>query len=452
MDPALPKVASRSQSRWAWVVFGSLIVLLVILLLLVFLYMVCSATRTQVPTAACLRQASHDDGKSPTWVERFKATLVGDGGKEDAEDEGELSSSSLWSPPSDGCVQQTNQGSRFLVLRNYNNEGGFFWQIYNLLCAAHVAKLNRMSLVVLFDSGLYLERNARFLNEHRGTVSPTNWFHSYFEGLAETYDERIAALIRERSPLVLQAPALRLVGGKAVDLKRRRAGKLQIYEFARSTFDERPMDVDYGACWRAAARPLPYIERKVAEFMHRHGLDAPNCFLIGIHFRGSDKYGNADDNEDGPVHYEYEWCQRMVCAEMKAAAAQGRRNCKVLVCSDEQPFVEHMRAHLPPSRVVYTSAIRSSVNTGGKHYQTHECTDDTNASPDCVVYRDLKHQSVHRGMPDHSAHQKGEDVLIDVLLLSKCNVFLRSRGNVSNFPGYINAQMRVVDLADAYRA
>jgi hypothetical protein len=443
----------RVHSQWIWILFAGLAVLLLILLIA----LVCTvcADKSQLRSAARSRQTSLDD----TWVQRLKVAVVGEGTHE-----AHPSMAWLQTPKTTGTVSaahdylkplplpaSSSSSSRFLVLRNYNNDGGFFWQIYNLLCAAHVAQINRMSLIVLFDTGLYLERNADFLEQHRSTVSPTNWFHSYFEGQAEMHDARIAALIQQRSPLIFHAPALELRDGKPVNLIHANvSSSLQIFEFTRSTFEKRPLDVDYGACWRWAARPLPYITAKVATFMHRHKLDSDNCFLIGIHFRGSDKYGNGDDDEDGPVHYEYEWCEQMVRREMKDAAKQGRHNCKVLVCSDEQPFIEFMRARLPAARVVYTSAIRSSVNTGGKHYETKDCIDERSASPDCVEYRNLKHQSVHRGMPDHSAHQKGEDVLIDVLLLSKCHVFLRSRGNVSNFPGYINSHMRIIDLADAY--
>ena len=456
----------RLRSQWIWVLFASLTVVLIVLIIA----LVCTmcADKRQLRSAARSRQTSRDD----SWLRNLKVAVVGKGGGgggggvgyDDDDDDGSMPNNRdvrNWLGglmPSAAAAATTSVApqrfTRFLVLRNYNNDGGFFWQMYNLLCAAHVAQRNRMALVVLFDTGLYLERDARYLDQYRGVVSPTNWFHSYFEGLAEMQDERILALIRQRSPLVFQAPALELRDGVPVNLSSSSsssANEVQIREFSRSTFDQRPLDVDYGACWRMAARPRPYIEQKVDVFMRQNRLQG--CFLIGIHFRGSDKYESSDDNEDSPVHYEYEWCEQMVRREMAAAAASAAScDYRVLVCSDEQPFVDFMRERLPAERVVYTSAIRSSVNTGGAHLASHLCVSEHDKRPDCVTYRNLKHQSVHRGMPEHSAHQKGEDVLIDVLLLSKCDVFLRSRGNVSNFPGYINSRMRVVDLVDAYRS
>ena len=52
-----------------------------------------------------------------------------------------------------------DKSKRYLVVRNYNTEGGFFWCIHNILRASHYAHLLNMQLVVWFDEGFYLETN-----------------------------------------------------------------------------------------------------------------------------------------------------------------------------------------------------------------------------------------------------------------------------------------------------
>ena len=56
------------------------------------------------------------------------------------------------------------------------------------------------------------------------------------------------------------------------------------------------------------------------------------------------------------------------------------------------------------------------------------------------------------GFKDHSKYKKGEDVLVDAMLLSHADVFYRSRGNVSNFIHYMrrDPNMEVVDLVQVY--
>jgi hypothetical protein len=50
-----------------------------------------------------------------------------------------------------------------------------------------------------------------------------------------------------------------------------------------------------------------------------------------------------------------------------------------------------------------------------------------------------------------SSYQKGEDVLLDVLLISRSRLFLATRGNVSSFPQRLNPHLEVVDLVDLYK-
>ena len=55
-------------------------------------------------------------------------------------------------------------------------------------------------------------------------------------------------------------------------------------------------------------------------------------------------------------------------------------------------------------------------------------------------------------MPDQSSYIKGRDVLIDAILLGSGDVFIKSRGNVSNQASWIGGpKMKSIDLASEFR-
>ena len=118
--------------------------------------------------------------------------------------------------------------------------------------------------------------------------------------------------------------------------------------------------------------------------------------------------------------------------------------------SDEQPFVDFLRNETG-LRVVSTDALRADYSTSGVELRSETCGTASEHPQDCAVYRGLRDVSVHKGMPEASPYQKGLDVVVDVLLLSRCELFFKSRGSVSAFPARLNPELEVVDLVDAYR-
>lgn len=56
-------------------------------------------------------------------------------------------------------------------------------------------------------------------------------------------------------------------------------------------------------------------------------------------------------------------------------------------------------------------------------------------------------------MPDKSNYIKGRDVLVDAILLGSGNIFIRSRGNVSNQASWIGGPaMESIDLVNEFNA
>lgn len=330
-----------------------------------------------------------------------------------------------------------------LVVRNFNPEAGFWWMVYNALHAMHrAASEPNMRCLVYFDSGLYLEKQGWALAKLRQECDPSNWFDYYFEQRATSSSRETLRRMAtsQRWPSFTRYPN---------DMRPYAPFYEGVYEWDRDAFNQcRRPDIVYRNVWNSQVRVRPWIRYRVSQFFNKH---MNGCYCIGIHYRGTDKYGVASGHEDFPIHYEYDFCTDLIQEEMDKHAGEDIR---VLACSDEQPFVDHCIERLGAGIVISTSAARSPISTSGLHLKSGECKDAGDTRPDCLTYYQSKRWSLHRGdvAKTVTRYQLGEDVLVDVLLLSSCSVFFKSRGNVSNFPGYLNPDsLRVVDMSDEYK-
>ncbi len=313
-----------------------------------------------------------------------------------------------------------------LVIRCYNEEGGMFWHLHNLIMAGYVASKYNMQLAVVFDRGYYVEKNPKFLKEHMKYVTDdSNWFHYYFESLGETLPEVSRKLSRNR-----HFPSFGSVtkGGK-------RIRKGAILEFTRKTFEslnsQLPHDMPWKNLFETFAQRRPHVSEAQRAYFSKN---MEGAFNIGIHWRGTDKYSDANDDEDGPRHFEYTWMSNLIRQHITNLSGTVRANLRIFVCTDESQFVDHMRAVFKDV-VHFTGAIRSTANTGGLHLDGSACrTDHDYATIDsCKQIRQMQGTSVHRGHFDKSSYVKGLDVILDVLLLAQCSQLFLSRGNVSSW-------------------
>ena len=134
-------------------------------------------------------------------------------------------------------------------------------------------------------------------------------------------------------------------------------------------------------------RPQPHIREKVDAYVRGNFGDE---FVIGVHYRGTDKW------EDAPrISYDdmYEAIQHVA-----ESLASGRY--KVFVATDEKAFLDYM-VDRQPSGLLYREMFRS-----------------VDGRPIDVVNED-------------GNYRKGEDAVMDCLLLSRCNYLIRSAPNLS---------------------
>jgi hypothetical protein len=152
----------------------------------------------------------------------------------------------------------------------------------------------------------------------------------------------------------------------------------------------------------------PEIEDEIESIFKEKFSDS---FMIGIHHRGTDKYGET------PIVPYLNTLKALNYAIINLTRNQ-RANLKIFVATDDQNFLAHLLKTCP-YQIVFNDFVRS---------------------PD--------HRPVHYGNNWHSSNfQKGKEVLIDCLLLSKCNILIRPEASsVSLTATKFNPQMKDIVL------
>lgn len=322
-----------------------------------------------------------------------------------------------------------------LLLDNYNTRGGFFWQMYNVLQMLRLAENLKMRPVVIFSKGLYLEDRVQFIR-NIPTYDRNNWFNNYFQPIGFSKNINLCCSIEN-------LPAL----------QKHNINKYKIFQFNRETLDSFKHNSNtstFFKLWYKYVVLQPHIKLELKKLKQKFFKNKK--YKIGLHYRGTDKYPSKTAHEDFPIHYEYDFCKDLLLEEIEKAIKTERNKAKIVifVATDEKPFVDFLGNKLNDVDICYTNSIRSNLSTSGLLLDTTKCRRGKYDSFVCTQYNKFINQSVHQGMHDKNRYKKGKDVLLDVLLLSECNIFLRSRGNVSNFVTFLSRKQTVIDLVHVY--
>jgi hypothetical protein len=164
-----------------------------------------------------------------------------------------------------------------------------------------------------------------------------------------------------------------------------------------------PLSLEEGArVLRKYLRPKPHITALVEDFWR--SLDVGGE-VIGIHFRGTDKSYEAP-------RVSWQHCLAVLRAQLRHDPALRA----VFLASDEQAFIDFMKA----------SVQEVPVYCHADHYRSVD------------------------GKPPHFAsgngYQKGEDALVNALLLSKCATVIRTTSFLSAWASMFNPNLKVVLL------
>jgi Nodulation protein Z (NodZ) len=152
----------------------------------------------------------------------------------------------------------------------------------------------------------------------------------------------------------------------------------------------------------------PNIQNKIDDFIQNK---FNNSYIIGIHYRGTDKSSEAPR-----VAFD------VVRDEIKKHL-NNRNDCKIFIATDEQSFLNYMISQFS-NKVIYINAIRSAG-----HEPIHH---------------------INGGMSNYNRYILGEDAVIDCYLLSKTNIMIRTQSNLSSSAANINPNLPVIDLNHAH--
>jgi len=145
-----------------------------------------------------------------------------------------------------------------------------------------------------------------------------------------------------------------------------------------------------------------HIKNKIDTFYHKH---FKGSCVIGVHYRGTDKVSEAPH-----VPYEKVFCELQYIVQNCKNS-----NIKIFVATDDALFFEYIKDKFP-DKVFGIEAIRSNNN---KPVHFFEKTQN---------------------------YKKGEDAVIDCILLSRCQLLVRTASCLSDYSIRFNPDIAVVNL------
>ena len=152
------------------------------------------------------------------------------------------------------------------------------------------------------------------------------------------------------------------------------------------------------------------LQEKLDAFVDTHFKDR---FIIGIHYRGTDKKSEAPE-------IEYATIAKCITEELLQ-----HPYAKIFVATDEAAFLQFMQEEFP-EKIIALEAIRSADKT-----PVHTTSDNN-------------------GYTGQDCYKKGEDAVLDCILLSKCSKLYKMASNLSDTSLKFNPSVPVVHLNKSY--
>lgn len=152
-------------------------------------------------------------------------------------------------------------------------------------------------------------------------------------------------------------------------------------------------------------RLRPHIQKKLNQFVDDYFGD---YFIIGIHYRGTDKFQEAPR-----VAYE-----KVLEAIIDQINQLQLNHFKIFVATDEREFLSYIHSYFP-QQILYQDIFRSSTRAPIHLNSENPC-------------------------------QIGEDALLDCLLLSRSQLLIRTASRLSLWSSYFNPDLPTISLNQAY--
>ena len=145
-----------------------------------------------------------------------------------------------------------------------------------------------------------------------------------------------------------------------------------------------------------------YIKAKVENFWHA---DLASCYVIGVHIRGTDAIDHELRKQVVILEEYFEIIDRSVATARKLTS----KNIKLFIASDDEAYIHALKRRYPNLCVDYPAIRKSSsekINSG------------VGPTGEIMPYFLTQDREL--------AAQSGEDVLVEHLLLSRCDFFIHN--------------------------
>ena len=299
-------------------------------------------------------------------------------------------------------------GKRYLVATINHSHAGFFAYVNFALNQIIYAEKHGLHPVVFFGKNSVDGPNA-FYDAELGE----NMWEYYFEPVAQVSYSDIQNRLADPQDSLTQDDLVTLSISELWRIHCREPDSVFVYPHNMYKKQER-YEPDWYAEQRQKARRIvgeyirakPHIREKVADFERRY---CANDRVIGIHMRGTDK-GTAGSSERLMRVVQPKEYFPLIDAYTKEHGA-----CKIFVATDQEQFLNRVIAKYG-DRVISYQSIRT---------------------------RGIRNPFE---LSDGNAYRKGEDVLIDSLLLSRCDYLLKCTSAVGEFAMYFNPELECYDL------
>lgn len=169
------------------------------------------------------------------------------------------------------------------------------------------------------------------------------------------------------------------------------------------------------------------IQQKIDQFYQEN---MANMNTIGIHIRGTDK-----SSEVPLVSPDY---------VIEAALVSADKNAQFLIATDEEKILNRMIELLKGHKVIFYDCYRS-INGQPLHTIVSSTSPGTSSVSDKPQSRETLNEGRYR---KPSSVTLGEDVLVEVMLLSKCNLLVHTLSNVSTGVLYFNPSIKNILLSE----
>ena len=322
----------------------------------------------------------------------------------------------------------------FLIIRNFNVYGGFYWNLHNILVGLMASEIYGKIPVICMDTGFYMNNT-----DLEGTMIKycPNWFSYYFEDPVKIPASLYSYLVSTKKKIPCSPSTMK--NNKNPNF---------IYAYNRNTFLRFNKVQRHKEICEKYIKIHPNIEKYIDYIKSQvFNQEGEKLKYIGIHYRGTDKIAEKNSPEENPIHYEYNKIYNIL-KKKKEDMEKEDHDVYIVVTTDEQPFIDFLVEKFNEKVLYYKEGLRSTINTSGmkenfeKIIPRNKKIDVSNLSNDqqkTYKLRDnLINSSLHIGYKNESNYKKGLECLIDAKLLDRCDVYYKSKGNFSLFCYFFN--------------